>query len=235
MLRHISTFCDFEDCTLDAEERRGTQRFCSAHAAEEAARDSDVALLCSFCPGDAEYSHGAERFCRACADAAATQGPAPRRPAPALELPNSNLCRVCGYLAGHAPNCMYAGLGAACDFDDCTHEAGERREELRLCREHAIAHDALQARTLAEQRALRERQFEMLTRHLEAAQAAMVAWFVDARWVIFLEVRISKGCPAGLGLSLERTPATITSVELHADSDVRELALELVLIAEELS
>jgi hypothetical protein len=205
----ITRFCDFDDCTLDPVVRRGTQFFCQPHREELESAEADSALLCA-CGADAEYQVGEEQLCRACADDAASQGPASGRFL-ATRLSQPFLARA------------VAALSGACDFDECQAGATESREAMQFCLEHARQHDAIMSEWAREQAKLREQRLAVLTKHLEAAQAALVAWFVDACWLIFLEVS-----PRGLGLRLERSAATVASCQLRAESDARELARELL-------
>lgn len=202
-------YCDFEDCTEDPAVRRGPQRFCAGHAAELSAADADSAIICARCPQDAEYTVGDLELCRTCADEDATLGPASAvaQAAKALYIP--------------------LALRGRCDFDECQAGASQRREALQLCSQHAEEFDEMQAMQEAEQVEERRRKLRMLAKHLEAAQAAMVAWFVDASWLVYLEVG-----PHGLGLRLERSERTVGSCTLRADSNCRALALELLKAAE---
>lgn len=154
-------YCDFEDCTEDPAVRRGPHRYCAAHASELAAADADSAIICARCPQDAEYTVGEEELCRTCADEDATLGPASAvRAAP--------------------PQRIAPALRGCCDFDECTAAATTRSEALQLCSAHAAEHEQMISQAEAEQREERRRKLATLARHLEAAQAAMVAWFVDA-------------------------------------------------------
>jgi hypothetical protein len=172
-------------------------------------------IRCAQCPAAAEYTVGEQELCRSCADNAATTGSGSGT-----------------FLASRLsePFRPVAALSGACDFDECALGATERRAAMQFCSEHALGHDRIMSEWEAERAVERARRVAILTKHLAAAQAAMLAWFVDASWLVYLEVG-----PRGLGLRLERSAATVASITLRADSNVEQLARELVAVAEVVS